>query len=62
MMVFQEAMDGLEQRLTVAEREKVAWQGVGDILIKELQPEVDVTKVQFQFLILYFSFPHFPQP
>ncbi|XP_070191463.1 dystrophin-like isoform X2 [Littorina saxatilis] len=44
MTLFHEAMDDLDQRLTTAEREKVSWQQVGDILIKELQGEIDVTK------------------
>ncbi|XP_076466610.1 dystrophin-like isoform X3 [Babylonia areolata] len=44
LTVFHEAMDQVDQQLTSAEREKVQWQGVGDILIKELQPEIDHTK------------------
>ncbi|KAK7483312.1 hypothetical protein BaRGS_00025479 [Batillaria attramentaria] len=44
MTLFHEAMDDLDQRLTAAEREKASWQGVGDILIKELQQEIDTTK------------------
>jgi hypothetical protein len=45
MTLFHEAMDDLDQRLTTAEREKVVWQGVADILIKELQREIDLTRV-----------------
>lgn len=45
MTLFHEAMEDLEQHLTEAEREKGAWQGVGDILIKELPAEIEATKV-----------------
>ncbi|XP_025099305.1 dystrophin-like isoform X11 [Pomacea canaliculata] len=44
MTLFHEAMEDLEQHLTEAEREKGAWQGVGDILIKELPAEIEATK------------------
>ncbi|XP_076445085.1 dystrophin-like isoform X2 [Babylonia areolata] len=48
MTVFHEAMDQLDQQLVMAERDKGAWPGVGDILIKELQPEIDNTKAYQQ--------------
>ncbi|KAL8624974.1 hypothetical protein ACOMHN_039861 [Nucella lapillus] len=42
--LFHESMDDVDQQLTSAERERGSWQRVGDILIKELQPEMDNTK------------------
>lgn len=45
MTHFHEAMDDLDQHLSVAEREKALWQSVADIFIHKLQSEIEITKV-----------------